>query len=407
MHTYFKYTAMALALSALCAASQAQNVRVSDNVVKIGVLTDMSGNYSEFAGEGAVTAVKMAVDDFGGKVLGKPIEVVYADHLNKTDVGATKAREWFDTQKVDIIVELTNSSVAIAVSKLAKEKNRAVIVSGAMTEKLTNEECTPNSVHYVSDTYAFANGTGKAIFDQGGNSWFILAADYAFGTLMLDKLVDTVTANGGKIAGSAKHPLGASDFSSFIMQAQTSKAKVIGLANGGLDTINAMKSAQEFGVVKGGKQTLVGLATTITDVHGMGLNIAQGLVLMTPFYWDMNDDTRKWANRYFAKMKKMPNMIQAGNYSSVMHYLKAVQAAGTDDVKEVMEKMREAPINDIFAKDGRIREDGKMVHGMYLMQVKSPSESKYPWDYYKLIKELPASSVTIPAEQSKCALLKK
>ncbi|MET3822913.1 branched-chain amino acid transport system substrate-binding protein [Burkholderia sp. PvR073] len=406
MHIHFRKTAIALAWGFACASAQAQPPKISDDVVKIGILMDLSGNYSEFAGPGAVAAVKMAVEDFGGKVLGKPIEVVVADHLNKTDVALTKAREWFDTQKVDAIVDLTNSSVAIAVSKLAKDKNRIAIVAGAMTEKITNEECSPNTVHYVADSYAFANGTGKAVLDQGGNTWFILAADYAFGTLMLDRLTATVAANGGKVVGAAKHPLGASDFSSFMMQAQTSNAKVIGLANAGVDTVNAMKSAQEFGITRGGKQSVVGLATTITDVHGMGLNVAQGLLLTTPFYWDRNDETRQWSKRYFARMKKMPNMVQAGDYSSVMHYLKAIEAAGTDNAKDVMAKMREMPINDFFAKNGKIREDGRMVHDMYLAQVKTPSESKYPWDYYKIKKVLPASTVTIPVELSKCPLLK-
>lgn len=407
MNTHFKRSAIGLALGAICAASQAQQAKISDDVVKIGILTDLSGLYSEFAGEGAVTAVKMAIEDFGGKVLGKPIEVVVADHLNKTDIAATKAREWFDLQKVDVITDLTNSSVAIAVSKLAMAKNRIAIVNGAMTERITNEDCTPNTVHYVSDTHAFAYGTGKAVVEQGGNSWFLLAADYAFGTLMLDKLTNVVTANGGKISGSAKHPLGASDFSSFILQAQASKSNVIGLINAGADMVNAMKTAQEFGIGAGGKQTLVGLATTITDVHGMGLGTAQGLVLTTAFYWDANEETRNWSKRYFARMKKMPNMVHAGDYSSTMHYLKAVQAAGTDDAKTVMAKMREMPVNDFFAKNGRIREDGKMVHDMYLMQVKTPAESKYAWDYYKLRKVLPAASVTLPVEQSRCPLFKK
>ncbi|HYD62101.1 MAG TPA: ABC transporter substrate-binding protein [Noviherbaspirillum sp.] len=407
MNNCFKRSAIALALAAACTTAYAQQSRISDDVVKIGILTDLSGTYSEFAGEGAVTAVRMAIEDFGGKVLGKPIEVVVADHLNKTDVASTKAREWIDTQKVDVITDLTNSSVAIAITKLAREKNRIAIVNGAMTERVTNEDCTPNSVHYVADTYAFAYGTGKAMVDQGGSSWYLLAADYAFGTLMLDKLSNVITTNGGKVVGSAKHPLAASDFSSFILQAQNSKASVIGLINAGGDMVNAMKTAQEFGLGKGGKQTLVGLATTITDIHAMGLSTAQGLVLTTPFYWDANDETRNWSKRYFARMKKMPNMVHAGNYSSTMHYLKAVQAAGTDDAKEVMAKMRETPINDFFAKNGKIREDGKMVHDMYLMQVKAPSESKYPWDYYKLKKVLPANTVTMPVEQSKCVLLKK
>ncbi|MCX5542134.1 ABC transporter substrate-binding protein [Paraburkholderia sp. CNPSo 3076] len=397
----------AISMFALVASSCAfaQDPKISDGVVKIGILTDMSGNYSEFAGPGAVAAIKMAVADFGGKVLGKPIEVVVADHQNKTDIAATKAREWFDTQNVDVIADLTNSSVALAVSHIAKEKNRIAIVAGAMTERLTNEECSPNTVQYVADSYAFANGTGKSMVDRGGKTWFILAADYAFGTLMLDRLTTTVTQNGGKVLGSVKHPLGASDFSSFMLQGQASGATVIGLANAGVDTVNAMKTAQEFGITKDGKQSIVGLATMITDVNGMGLSVAQGMLLTDPFYWDMNDETRSFSKRYFEKMKKMPNSVQAGDYSSIMHYLKAVEAAGTDEAGPVMKKMREMPINDFFAKNGRIREDGRMVHDMYLFQVKSPAESKHPWDYYKLIKVLPADTVTIPVNKSRCPLL--
>ncbi|MCO4878303.1 ABC transporter substrate-binding protein [Paraburkholderia caribensis] len=398
---------IAVVFAVLASTSNAQQGKISDDVVKIGVLTDMSGGYSEFSGAGAVAAVKMAVDDFGGNVLGKPIEVVVADHQNKTDLASTKAREWFDTQKVDVIVDLTNSSVALAVSRLAKEKNKVAIVTGAMTERLTNEECSPNTVHYVADSYAFANGTGKAMVDQGGNTWFIVAADYAFGNLMLGRLSTTVTNSGGKVVGYVKHPLAASDFSSFMLQAQSSGARVIGLANAGVDTVNAMKSAQEFGITRGGKQNIVGLATVITDVHAMGLNIAQGLLLTTPFYWDMNDATRQFSKRYFSRVKKMPNMVQAGDYSAVTHYLKAVEAAGTDEAGAVMQKMREIPINDFFAKNGTIREDGHMVHDMYLMQVKTPAESKYPWDYYKLVKQLPASTVTISPEKSACRLFKQ
>lgn len=398
---------VSIALSAISATALAQQPKVSDDVVKIAVLTDMSGNYSEFAGPGAVTAVRMAIEDFGGKVLGKPIEFIFADHQNKADIGSAKAREWFDTQKVDMITDLTNSSVALSVISLAKEKNRVAIVNGALTTRITNEECTPNSIHYVADTYGLARATGKAVYAQGGTSWYILAADYAFGTLMEKQLTEVVSESGGKVLGSIKHPLGASDFSSFLLQAQSSGAKVIGLANGGVDLVNAMKTANEFGITQSGKQSMVGLASVITDIHAMGLKNAQGLLLTTAFYWDANDETRKWSKRYFEKMKKMPNMIHAGNYSSTMHYLKAVQAAGTDDAKAVMAKMREMPVNDFFAKNGKIREDGKMVHDLYLMQVKSPAESKAPWDYYKLKAVIPGESVAIPAQESKCSLLKK
>lgn len=389
------------------AAPATASAKISDDVVKIGVLTDLSGNYSEFSGPGAVMAVRMAIEDFGGKVLGKPIELISADHQNKADVGASRAREWFDTQKVDMINDLTNSSVALSVINLAREKKRIAIVNGALTARVTNEECTPNSVHYTADTYGLARGTGKAVYAQGGNSWYILAADYAFGTLMEKQLTEVVTASGGKVLGSIKHPLGASDFSSFLLQAQSSGARVIGLANGGVDLVNTMKTANEFGITQGGKQSLVGLATVITDIHAMGLKNAQGLLLTTAFYWDANEETRKWARRYFERMKKMPNMIHAGNYSSTMHYLKAVQAAGTDEAQAVMAKMREIPVNDFFATNGKIREDGKMVHDLYLMQVKTPAESKYPWDYYKLKAVIPGDSVSLPVEESKCTLLKK
>jgi branched-chain amino acid transport system substrate-binding protein len=380
--------------------------KVSGAVVKIGVLTDLSGLYSDIAGQGSVVAVKMAVDDFGGKVLGKPIQLVTADHQNKADIAASKAREWFDTQQVDMITDLVNSSTALTVVEVGKQKNRMVIVNGAASTKLTNENCTPVSINYTYDTYALSNGTAKAITGQGGNSWFFVTADYAFGHSLEKDASAVVKANGGKILGASRHPLNAADFSSFLLQAQGSGAKVIGLANGSGDNVNSIKAANEFGIGRSGKQSLTALLAFITDIHSLKLNVAQGLLLTESFYWDLNEDTRKWSKRFFEKTKKMPTMIQAGNYSSTMHYLKAVQAAGTDETAAVMAKMKATPVNDFFAKNGKIRDDGLMVHDYYLFQVKKPSESKYPWDYYHLKAVIPAALATQPLSSSTCPLVK-
>ncbi|MDB5767001.1 MAG: transporter substrate-binding protein [Collimonas fungivorans] len=384
----------------------AQNM-VSAGVVKIGVLTDMSGLYSDIAGQGSVVAVKMAVEDFGGKVPGHPIQVVSADHQNKADVAAGKAREWLDTQQVDMITDLVNSSTALSVIEIGRQKNRMVIVNGAASTKLTNENCSPISINYTYDTYALAKGTAKAITAQGGNSWFFITADYAFGHSLEKDASAVVTANGGKILGASRHPLNASDFSSFLMQAQASKAKVIGLANGSGDNVNSIKAANEFGLARSGTQQLAALLAFITDIHSLKLNVAQGLLLTESFYWDLDEDTRKWSKRFFDKTKRMPTMIQAGNYSSTMHYLKAVQAAGTDDTAAVMARMKATPVNDFFAHNGKIREDGLMVHDYYLFQVKKPSESKYPWDYYQLKSVIPAAAATQPLSASTCPLVKK
>ena len=386
-------------------AASAQQGKVSDGVVKIGVLTDMSGLYSDLGGKGSAIAAQMAVDDFGGKVLGAPIQVISADHQNKADLGASKAREWYEAEKVDMITDLLNSGVGIAAAKVAEQQKKIAINVGAASTRLTNEDCTPYTVHYAYDTYALANGTGKAIVKQGGDSWFFLTADYAFGHSLEKDTAEVVKANGGKVLGQVRHPLNASDFSSFLLQAQSSKAKIVGLANAGGDTINSIKAANEFGLTK--NQSLAGLLVFITDVHSLGLQTAQGMLLTEGFYWDLNDETRKFGKRFFDKAKKMPSMIHAGVYSATLSYLKAVQAAGTDDADAVMAKLKSTPINDVFAKNGKIRVDGRMVHDMYLLQVKKPSESKYPWDYYTLKATIPADEAFQPLEKSTCRLVKK
>ncbi len=391
------------ALATLSAGAQAQ---VSGGVVKIGVLTDLSGTYSDLAGSGAVLATKMAVEDFIAKE--KPnfkIEVVSADHQNKADIASNKAREWFEREGVDTATELVTTSVALAVMKIAKEKDRIALMSGPASTPITNEQCNDVTVHYTYDTYALANGTAKAVTKQGGKSWFFLTADYAFGQALEKDASAVVSANGGKVLGSVRHPFPGSDFSSFLLKAQSSGAQVIGLANAGADTTNAIKQAAEFGITP--TQSLAGLLMFITDVHSLGLKATQGMYLTDGFYWDLNDETRAWSKRFFGVQKKMPTMVQAGQYSSVYHYLKAVKAAGTDDTKKVMAQMKKTPINDFFAKNGQIREDGRMVHDMYLMQVKKPAESKYPWDYYHVRQVIPAAEAFQPLAQSRCPLVKK
>ena len=395
------------AILAMSAGSAWAQSKVSDDVVKIGVLTDLSGLYADIAGKGSVEAVKMAVEDFGGTVLGKKIEVISADHQNKADLASTKTREWIDTEKVDLIQNLVTSSTAIAAVKVAAEKKRIAIVNGAASSRLSNEDCTPYSIHYTYDTVALANGTGKAVVKQGGDSWFFLTADYAFGKSLEKDVTAVVQANGGKVLGSVAHPLNTSDFSSFLLQAQASGAKIIGLANAGGDTINSIKAANEFGILKSGKQRLAGLLVFISDVHALGLAATQGLYATEGFYWDFNDATRKWSERFFKRTGKMPTMVQAGDYSSTMHYLKAVQAAGTDNADEVMKKMRSTPVNDFFATDGVIREDGRMVHDMYLVQVKTPAESKKPWDYYHVRATIPGNEAFRSLANSTCPLIKK
>jgi branched-chain amino acid transport system substrate-binding protein len=387
----------------LAGAAQAQ---VSDGVVKIGVLTDLSGTYSDLSGQGAVVATQMAIDDFLAQE--KPafkVELVYADHQNKGDIAANKAREWFERDNVDVVTDLVTTSTALAVMKIAKEKNRIVLVSGAGSTRITNEDCTDLAVHWAYDTYALAHGTAKAVVQQGGKSWFFLTADYAFGQSLEKDASDVVQANGGTVVGTVRHPFPGTDFSSFLLKAQTSGAQVIGLANAGTDTTNSIKQAVEFGITP--KQTLAGLLMFITDVHSLGLKTAQGMYLTEGFYWDLNEDTRAWSKRFFAKHKRMPTMAQAGDYSSALHYLKAVKAINSDDAPKVMAQMKKTPVNDFFAKNGRIREDGRMVHDMYLFQVKKPSESTAPWDYYKVIATIPGEEAFQPLSASRCPLIKK
>lgn len=398
----------ALAAGVLCTVGTdyagAQSA-VSGDVVKIGVLTDMSGLYSDVGGQGSIEAARMAVQDFGGKALGKPIEIVFADHQNKADIAAQKAREWFDTQGVDMVTDLLNSSAAIATGKVAAEKKRIMINTGAGSTRLTNEDCNAYTVHYVYDTYALANGTAKAIVKQGGKSWFFLTADYAFGHSLEQDTANAVKAAGGEVLGAVRHPLSAADFSSFLLQAQASKAQIIGLANAGGDLINAVKAANEFGLTK--DQTLAGLLVFISDVHSLSLDMAQGMLLTDAWYWDLNDASRQFAKRFFDKMKKMPGMNQAGVYSAVSSYLKAVQAAGSDDADAVMAQLKKMKIDDMFTANGYIREDGRMVHDMYLMQVKKPAESKQPWDYFTVKAVIPGEEAFQPLAQSRCPLVKK
>jgi branched-chain amino acid transport system substrate-binding protein len=389
----------------LIAVSAFAQDKVSDGVVKIGVLTDMTGYYSDIAGPGSVTAAKMAVEDFGGKVLGKPIEVISADHQNKADISSNTARKWFDEQKVDVISDLVSSSTAGAVMPVAAEKKRITLLSGPATTAFTGDKCTAYNVHYTYNNWALANGTGREVVKQGGNTWFFITADYVFGKSLEEDTTKVVKESGGKVLGAARHPSpGTTDFSSYLLQAQASKAKIIGLANAGGDTVSCIKQANEFGITP--KQTLAGLLVFISDVHSLGLKIAQGMYLTTSFYWDLNDETRKWSKRFFERQQKMPTMVQAGVYSSVIHYLNAVKAAGTDNADAVMEKMKATPVNDFFSKNTRIGPDGLHRHNMYLVQVKKPEESKAPWDYYKVIRTIPPDQAYPSVEQQKCPLVK-
>ena len=400
-----KIGSLVIASAAFMIAAEARAQGVSDDVVKIGVLTDMSGQFSHESGPGSVAAIKMAVEDFGGKVLGKPIEVVVADHQNKPDTGSALARKWFDVEKVDMVANLINSSIALTVSGLAKDKNRIAIINGSGSSRLTGDACTPNSVHYAYDTYALARGTGAALAKEGKKSWYFLTADYAFGHALEADTSAVVKAMGGDVVGSTRYPPESFDQSSFLLQAQSSKAQVVALAGSGNVLVNSIKSAQEFGIQP--KQTLAGLLVWETDIKALGLSVGQGLVLTNAFYWDRDDETRAWSKRFFEKMKVMPHMGDAGDYSSTMHYLRAIEAAGTDEAQAVMKKMREMPINDFFAKNGRIREDGRMVHDMYVYEVKKPSESKGEWDFYKLREVIPGDEAFRPLKDSACPLVKK
>ena len=396
--------AAALALTSLPASAQSGE-KISDGIVKIGMLTDMTGVYTDIVGPGAVIAANMAIADFGGKVLGKPIELIVADHQNKADLTAAKAREWFDTQKVDMLADVAATAPALAALQVAKQKNKIALFPSAASSRLSNEDCSAVSVHWTYDTYALAAGTGRGVVKTGGDSWFFLTADYTFGTNLEKDTTEVVKAEGGRVIGSVRHPLNASDFSSFLLQAQASKAKVIGLANAGGDMINAIKAANEFGITK--NQKLAALLVFINDIHSLGLPVAQGMLLTEAFYWDSTDETRKWSRRFFEKHKRMPNMAQAGIYSGITHYLKAVQATGTDETTAVMAQMKATPVNDFMTKNGKIREDGRLIRDMYVYEVKKPSESNYPWDYYKLKATIPAEQAFIPLAKSVCPLLKK
>jgi branched-chain amino acid transport system substrate-binding protein len=400
-----QWAAATLVTAAGVGVAHGQDGKLSNDVLRIGVLTDISGVYADISGKGAVEAVKMAVEDFGGRMFGKPIDVIFADHQNKADVGAAKAREWYDSGNVDMINDLANSGVALAVAGVAKEKKRHAIVNNASNVGVTNAQCSPYTVHYAYDAYSLANGTGRSIVEGGGDTWFFLTVDFAFGIGLEQQVGDVVRANKGRVVGAARHPLGTTDFSSYVLQAQASRAKIIGLASTGNDTINAIKAANEFGVTK--NQKLAALLLWINDVHALGLPTAQGLQLTNAWYWDMNDESRAFARRYMQRVGQMPNMAHAGDYSSTMHYLKAVQAARSDDPDAVSAKMREMPINDMFARNGKIRVDGRMVHDMYMWEVKSPAESKYAWDYLKLIKTIPAEQAFMPLAQSTCYLVKR
>jgi len=372
--------------------------------VKIGILNDQSGVYADYGGKWSVEAARMAIEDFGGEVLGQKIELVTADHQNKPDLATSIARRWYDVENVDMITELTTSSVALAIHELSREKKKIDIVVGAATSRLTGDACQPYGFHWAYDTHALAVGTGGALVKSGGDTWFFLTVDYAFGYALEKDTTDIVTANGGKVLGSVRVPLNASDFSSFLLQAQSSKAKIIGLANAGLDTNNSIKQAAEFGIVKGG-QKLAALLMTLADVHGLGLDAAQGLVLTEGFYWDLNDRTREFGERYMKRTGRMPSMIHTGTYSATLSYLKAVKAAGTKDPDAVAKKLKELPVDDAFAK-GKVLENGRMVHDMYLFEVKKPSESKRPWDYYKLVATVPGDKAFFTVKESGCPLTK-
>jgi branched-chain amino acid transport system substrate-binding protein len=372
--------------------------------VKIGILNDQSGVYADYGGKYSLEAAKMAVEDFGGEVLGQKVEIVTADHQNKPDLATAIARRWYDAEGVDMITELTTSSVALAVQELSKEKKKIDIVVGAATSRITGDACTPYSFHWAYDTRALAVGTGGALVEAGGDTWFFLTADYAFGYALEKDTSDIVKSKGGKVLGSVRVPLNSSDFSSFLLQAQSSKAKIVGLANAGLDTTNSIKQAAEFGIVKGG-QKLAGLLMTISEVHGLGLEAAQGLTLTEGFYWDHDDKTRAFSERFMKRTGRMPSMIHAGTYSATLSYLKAVKAAGTKDTEAVVKKLKELPVDDAFAK-GKVLENGRMVHDLYLFEVKKPSESKKPWDYYTQLAVVPGDKAFFTAKESGCPLTK-
>lgn len=396
------FTTMSIAgLSLLSANAHAQ---ISNDVIRIGFISDLSGLYADLDGPAGAEAMRMAIAEFGHTIAGKKIELLVADHQNKPDIAAAKAREWFDTEHLDMLVGGTNSGAALAMSKVALEKKKAFFVVGAGTSALTNEQCSPYTVHYAYDTVALAKGTGDAVVKAGGKSWFFLTADYAFGAALEKDTSHVVKAAGGTVAGSVKHPLSASDFSSFLLQAQTSKAQILGLANAGGDTINAIKAANEFGVTKSMK--LAGLLVFINDIHALGLKSTQGMYLTDSWYWNLNPDTRAWSRTFFNKVKRMPSSVQAGDYSAVLQYLRAVKATGSDDSDKVLSHMRKNKINDMYAQGGLIRGDGRMVHDMYLMQVKTPEQSTEPWDYFNIVSTIKGHDAFTTQAESKCTTWK-
>ena len=401
-----KLKAIALAVSASFAFGLAgpASAQISGDTIKIGFITDMSGLYADTDGPGGVEAIKMAIADMGGAINGKKIELIYADHQNKADIAASKAREWIDREGVDMLIGGTNSGTNLSMAKVTAEKKRPFFSIGAATARLTNEDCTPYTVHYAYDTVALARGTGGAIVKQGGKKWFFLTADYAFGASLEHDTAAVVKANGGTVVGDVRHPLSASDFSSFMLQAQSSGAQILGLANAGGDTVNSIKAANEFGVTKTMK--LAGLLMFITDVHSLGLDLTKNMYLTTAWYWNQNDETRAWTKRYEAKMHKAPSFLQAADYSAALQYLKAVKAIGSDDSDKVMAQLKKTKINDMFTKNGVIRPDGLMLHDMYLAQVKTPAESKGEWDLYKIAQTIPGAQAYNTKAESKCSLWK-
>lgn len=402
----FAKTLSLAACASVMAITSATAEGLSSDEVTIGAIVDMSGVYSANGGQGAVVGAEMAIEDFGGTVLGKPIRLLSANYQNKVDVTNTIVREWIDNENADMIIESTDSASALAIQTLGKERNRITIGAGSATTALTNDACSPLGIHYVYDTYALANGTGNAIMREGGDTWYFVTADYAFGHSLERDTAAAVTAAGGQVLGQVRHPLSSSDFSSYLLQAQASGAKVVGLANAGSDFSTSLKQASEFGIVESGQQ-IAGMLVFLTDIKALGLDTAQGLTFTTGFYWDYNDETREFAERFYARHNAMPTMIHAGFYSAVTHYLKAIEATGTDDSETVRKWMGENKINDFFAKDGYIREDGRMVHTMYLAQVKTPADSTRDWDYAKILTEIPGEDAFMKPENSTCGVFKK
>jgi len=404
MNLKSKTIAFAVAGAFLAGAVSSASAQISGNTVKIGLLTDISGVYSDISGQGGIEAAKMAIADFGGTVNGAKIELIYADHLNKADISSTKSREWIDQQGVDALMAGSNSAVMLAMSKIAAEKKKPLIVPASGTARITNEECTPYSIHYGYDTVSLAKGTASAVVKQGGKSWFFLTADYVFGHSLEADAARVVKTNGGTVLGAARHPLSAPDFSSFMIQAQNSKAQVLAFADAGGDLVNAIKSANEFGLNKTMK--LAGMIMFLTDVHSLGLELTKGMYLTDSWYWDQDEKSRAWAKRYFAVMKKMPVSLHAATYSAVLSYLKAVKAAGSDDGDKVVAEMKKMTVNDVYTSNAKIREDGRLMSDMHLIQVKAPAESRQPWDYYKVLQRIPAEEAFTTKADSKCAMWK-